>query len=85
MLFWEGGIATAALFSVESGQLIGTMKTSIPGKFGTVPPNGQVWAFVGPNNYDPVKGAGFLVHADVPRAIPANVAFELSREGLKTK
>lgn len=84
LLFWEGGISSARLFDLASGQLVGNVKTSIPGKFGTVPPNGQLWAVVGPHNYDPIKGAAFLVRADVPAAIAPGSALELSREGVNS-
>ncbi|QJW93488.1 hypothetical protein FTUN_0994 [Frigoriglobus tundricola] len=85
LLYWEGGISSASLFGAETGQSVGSVRTSIPGKFGTVPPNGQLWGVVGPHNYDPAKGTAFLVRADVPSAIRPGTSFELTQDGLKTK
>ena len=85
LLFWRGGIADADLFSIESRQVIGRVKTTIPGKLATVPPNGELWGTTGGSLFDTENGASFLIRADVPARIGPKAEFELTTSGLQEK
>jgi len=85
MLFWEGGISTAKIFEVNSRQVVGNVRTTIPGKLGTTPPNGQMWGVVAFGNANALRGPAALVRADAPAPIPPNADYELSQFGLRAR
>ena len=85
VVFWDGAHASGLVFSLETGQASGRLKTSIPGRFATVLPDGQLWGVVGGSSYEPVKGAAFLVRASPPASLQPNTQCELTPDGLKVK
>ncbi|MDB5310961.1 MAG: hypothetical protein JWO38_5163 [Gemmataceae bacterium] len=85
LLLWQGGISTADVLNVESGQAVGRVKFKGIGKVGTVAPSDKLWGVTGGVSYDPVNGAAYLLKADAPATIPPGTQFELSPGGLWVK
>ena len=84
LTLWQGGIASADVLELRSGEVVGKVKFAKTGKVATVPPDGQLWGTAGGVLFDPVTGATVLFHHPAPKSIRPGTTFEIDDTGRLT-
>ena len=85
LVFWEGGIGSGRVFDIAKREMAGKVRAVGSGKFGTVPPNGELWAVTGTGRFGPDEKSMFLVRAAPPAAISTGSEWEIGGQGLVLK
>jgi|GEM_PF-2826424 len=85
LAFQQGGIGSVRVIDLATGQDVGKVETSIPGKFGPVPPTGDLWAITGGGSVEQKPNTSYLVRAAPPASLESGSTWELNIRGLEQK
>lgn len=85
ILIAQGGVSTADVMDVTSGDVVGKVKFERTGKLGTVAPADKLWGIARGSALDPGGAAALLISAEAPPAIGPGTRFELGPQGLRVK
>jgi len=85
IVFHQGGVSTVRVIDLETRREVGKVRCTVPGKFITVPPDGNLWAVVSDGRVSQEPNTSWLAKAAPPASLSAGSEWELSARGLENK
>ncbi|MBX9628478.1 MAG: hypothetical protein K2X82_32070 [Gemmataceae bacterium] len=83
LALWQGGIASAEVMAVASGEIVANVRVVTGGKLGTVPPDDRLWAVTPGGVLD--RAGPKLVRGSLPAGFRPRTIFDLDAAGLVAK